>query len=1305
VAFKACSRGDDADFVTGPRVRCFLPCAQDVGPSVAAVEELLSPVVEDVADAVVMIDGDHRIVAFSRAARDMFGYDTVDVIGEPLDVLLPVGLGERHRDRVDQFASGVVSRQAMSDRRTLMGRRRNGDEFSVEITIAKSSFAGGVFFNAVIRDVTSRRRDDERLSASLGRFEALVRQASDGITIADVRGRILYASPAAQGLLGVSECELVGMSGVGLLHPDDNQLVSGLLTEALATPGESVHYEARLRGRDDAWMWAEVTATNLTDDLAIGGFVFNFRDISQRKAAEAQRAAVATLGSRALAGMSLEVLAREAATYVIDLVGADSAAVLERVESQSYELAVRACVGWPEEFVGRRVVATAGSPTARTLSTGRPVIVEDYATEPPFPGKELVDAANIRSTVSVVIPGHGGPWGLLGVMSAEPRSFSSTDADFVQAIANVLASAVERDHTAEELSRQALRDPLTGVANRALLADRVEHALATARRSADASLAVLFVDVDNFTRINDSLGHDVGDRLLCDVARRIQATVREEDTVARFAGDEFVVVTRHRTGSDSPLVLADRVMYALRQPYEVDGHELFVTASIGIAISSDHSDSVDSLLRDADAAMRQAKYHGRDRCMLFDSDVRAELVGRLETERDLRVALARDELVVYYQPVVDATTGNVAGAEALVRWLHPERGFISPAEFIPIAEDAGLIRPIGRWVLRSACMQLARWQAELGRPDLSVSVNLSPRELADPEIVDEVSDAIALSGLAPASLRLEITETSVVDDVVRAAGTLSAIAELGVGLVLDDLGTGYSSLSHLKELPVSCIKIDRSFVSGVCDDPADRAIVAAVTELAHQLGVCAVAEGVETPEQLAMVQSLGCNLIQGYIYAPALPPSDFEAWLRHETAEAENRHVALPPPSTRTHPDRPRPALATANASAPPNDPRSAHQRGTPHTTSITKPEFLSNRAVGRYAAVLWILSGAITLASPLLPAPASMNRASVVTIGMIALGLGAVFLGLPWQRWPRSTSLWIAGVPAQALIGFHNYFGGADPYRYGLFFMVCYAWIGLTQPRWSTLKLAPFSAAAYLVPLLVDHRPAWAVCSIVYALPIFILLGETTAWVCDKLNRSYNAMSLQAFRDTLTGLPNRAELYVRVEKALARARRNGTALAFLFIDLDRFKNINDELGHEIGDAVLREVATRLHGAVRAPDTVARLAGDEFAILAEDIDNPGDVEHLARRIIEAFREPFEIRNTTLDITASVGATIAEADDTDIDSLLRDSDRAMYTAKAAGGNDFHILEIRPARLASNPASPDVTGSLERVDRLAPDAISR
>jgi diguanylate cyclase (GGDEF)-like protein/PAS domain S-box-containing protein len=847
------------------------------------VERSLADLVELVPDAMVVLDDDHRVVTVNTAACAMFGWDRVDLAGKLLDVLLPAGVAGRHRDQVEEFAAGGAAVRAMSERRTLRARRRDGDEFPIEITIAKTWFGGRQLFSALVRDVTVARRDELMRLVSARRVDALMEHASDGIAILDGHGRISYASPFTEHRLGAAPGSLIGVAAAELVHPNDLAANARSVKRALSAPGASTRCELRLHDGERGWVWTETTLTNLTDNPYVDGIVANFRDITDRKKTDRQREGVARLGLEALRGDTFDELARTATGLLVELLDADSAAVSEQTDEDLDAVVIRSCTGWSDSIIGQSMPAPPASPTGRTLASGTPVRVDDYTTEAPYPGKHLIDEAGIRSSIGVVIAGQDLPWGVLGALSNRPAAFSAADADFLQAVANVLASAIERTDAAEELSRQALHDPLTGVANRALLTDRIEHALQRLRRAPGTDLVVTFVDIDHFKQINDQYGHNIGDELLCAVARRLQAVARAEDTVARFGGDEFVVVTCQPHHDNDPTTVVKRLHRALREPFTIHDQELWITASVGAVVSSHPTDTADSLVRDADTAMYEAKTHGRDRYEIFDKALRAQLLNRIATEHDLRAAIARGELQTFFQPIIDSTTEQVVSFEALTRWDHPRRGLISPDEFIPIAEDTGLIVPMGQSTIRTACEQLARLQHDLNRPGLTVSVNLSPCQLTDPELIPTIHIAITTTGIKPEQLRLEITETVLVEDFAQAARMLQVIADLGVGLIIDDFGTGYSSLTHLQQLPISCIKLDRSFVTNIANNPTDRAIVAATIALANELHITTIAEGIETTEQLDAVRKLGCTLIQGYHYTPALPHGEIEAWIHQHS--------------------------------------------------------------------------------------------------------------------------------------------------------------------------------------------------------------------------------------------------------------------------------------------------------------------------------------------------------------------------------------------------------------------------------------
>jgi diguanylate cyclase (GGDEF)-like protein/PAS domain S-box-containing protein len=437
----------------------------------------------------------------------------------------------------------------------------------------------------------------------------------------------------------------------------------------------------------------------------------------------------------------------------------------------------------------------------------------------------------------------------------------------------------ERKHLEAELTRQALHDPLTGLANRTLLVDRMAHALARAERTG-APTTVLFLDLDGFKTVNDSLGHAAGDQLLVAVAERLRGSVRPADTIARLGGDEFAVLSED-AGTDEGTLIAQRIGEALAAAFLVGGREVLARASIGVATAVPGERSADELLRDADLAMYMAKRLGKGRHAVFETAMHTAALERLELEADLRRALAGSEIVVHYQPIVRLADSALVGMEALVRWNRPGHGLVPPLEFIPAAEETALILDIGRWVLEEACRQVAAWQADYGfSPSPRLSVNLSARQLQDPALVGDVASVLDRSGLDPARLVLEITESMLMEEPEEAVKRLQALRDLGVRLAIDDFGTGYSSLSYLRRFPVHILKIDKAFVAALLAGPEDAALAHAIVRLAHTLQLGTVAEGIETTEQLAELSRLGCEYGQGYLFAAPLPSADMADLLR-----------------------------------------------------------------------------------------------------------------------------------------------------------------------------------------------------------------------------------------------------------------------------------------------------------------------------------------------------------------------------------------------------------------------------------------
>ena len=734
-------------------------------------------------------------------------------------------------------------------------------------------------------DQISARGDDYRHLVE--RLPVIVYAAEIG-----EHGKWRYVSPQVEEILGYTPEEFKRDPGLWarLLHPDDREAALELEQEHWVGERNTspTVYRMRTRAGETVWMLDEAVLEK--DDEGIPVWHGVLYDITENKQAEqelqralAQQAVVAKLGERALKDGDPEKLMEAAVALIGEVDGIHSACIWE-VGRDGRRLHLRA--GLEDEVVGasRRVSAARDSHAGSALDTGTAAIVRDWSSEERFTMPPILRVFGATSSLAVMIDGKDRPYGVLDVHAMTPGRFGAKDVPFVQAAANVLADAFERHAADQTLRYRVLHDSLTGLPNRLSFVDALGESLSRAEVSG-SPVGILFLDLDHFKLINDSLGHHAGDALLRAVAPRLRSHLRPGDVVARFGGDEFGILIDRLADEGEAVAIADRVAAAFTQPFAIDGVEHFVSASIGVAVarSSERQVNAELLIRDADAAMYRAKEGGRARCVLFDAEMRAVAMRRLEVERELRHALDRDELALFYQPVISLRTGEISGLEALVRWRHPSRGLLDPAEFVSIAEDSGLIEPLGRWVQEHACKQALEWHQQ--RPDarpFDVAVNLSARQVAHRDLPTTIAEVLARTGLDPVHLRLEITESVLVEESASAISSLEALNELGVRLVLDDFGTGYSSLAYLNRYPFHALKIDRSFVDALGIEQERTAIVEAIIGMARALGLEVIAEGVENEVQLAELSRLGCDYAQGHLFHAAMPDADVSRLLRED---------------------------------------------------------------------------------------------------------------------------------------------------------------------------------------------------------------------------------------------------------------------------------------------------------------------------------------------------------------------------------------------------------------------------------------
>ena len=792
-----------------------------------AAEEIrrhLAAIVEGSGDAILGATTEGSITSWNVAAEELFGFTAEEIIGQPISILVPGdGMAEQTMVR-NRLNSGGPPERYETTR-----RRKDGSTVELLVSSATTKDEAGrvVGLSVIAHDISVRRQAQVALEASRSGLAEAQRRAHLGSFEYDLGSRELTWSEEYFRILGLDPAVAPSIElFVSVVHPADYPKVRDVWADAI-TEGVAFDLQCRIILPDAA---ERVVRHRGVPEVADNGQVVKVVGtmMDETEQVEAERV-------RVEAEAQFEIGFEQSAIGTV-IADADGSPV--RVNA-----AVCALLGRPPDLlIGRHMGEYTHPDDVPLAQAVRAKVAAGHDTYQDERRYIRPDGSVVWASSHVT---------LVRNEAGEAKYF------FVQ-----LEDITSRKLMEHELAHQVLHDSLTGLPNRTLLSERLAHGLVGSRRRG-AKVGVMFLDIDQFKVVNDSMGHTSGDDLLRHVAAQIAGAIRPGDTVARFGGDEFVVVCDDVTTLETEQI-AERVMAALSVPCRIGDQDLTITASLGVAVADDASTS-ESLLRDSDAAMYRAKERGGGRVELFDDALRSKTERRSATASAMKRALEGHQFTVYYQPVVDLATGRMVSAEALLRWEHPDRGLVGPDEFIPLAEETGLIVPIGAWVLEQACGQLVQWQTV--DPSMSVAVNFSVRQLLAPDVVDLVASVLERTGTRPSDLCLELTESVFMGDVEYFTKTLGNLKALGVRLAIDDFGTGYSSLSYLKRFPFDAVKVDRSFVDGLGTDPHDSALVAAILAMAAALGLDVIAEGVETEDQLANLRRLHCSQVQGFYLA------------------------------------------------------------------------------------------------------------------------------------------------------------------------------------------------------------------------------------------------------------------------------------------------------------------------------------------------------------------------------------------------------------------------------------------------------
>lgn len=807
---------------------------KQVEAALQASEKRYRTIVETAQEGIWQIDDKNITTFINKKMADMLGYKPEEISGKSIYAFMDedrMKIAERNIER---------RRQGITEGYEFEFRRKDGSKVWLLVNANPvvneyGRYAGSL---AMISDITKRKHTQQALLKSEMNFRTLINDVNIGILVHH-EGRHLFGNPALLKMLGYTQEQFRNTTMKEIVHPDEYEFVHKRFTARMAGEDVPSNYETVLQTLDGKPIPVELTSTRtIWEGKAVGLVIL--QDITERQIALEQ---------------------------------------MRKLSSAVEQTADAIMITDPEgiiEYVNPAFEATTGYTRAEAIGN-KPNIIKSDRQKPEFFENlwETILAGESYNDVLINRRKDGSLYyeekTITPVLDSSGRitHFVSTGKD-----------VTERTQIQERLQYMAQHDALTDLPNRVLLFDRLKHALVGAKRHGRL-LAVMFIDLDRFKNINDSLGHEAGDQLLQQLSERLSRCIRDDDTVARFGGDEFVILLEDIASENDISEMASRLLDELILPFEIGDQQLYITASIGVSIYPNDGEDSSTLLKNADVAMYRAKDLGKNIYQFYSADMSVRAFEHLTLESNLRLALKRDEFLLYYQPQIEITSGRIIGVEALLRWQHPEFGMVMPMQFITLLEETGLIIPVGEWVLYEATRQLHEWH-DAGWKSLRMAVNLSPRQFTSPTLVQAVAKALDILDSPPSCLEFEITESVLMKNVAATEDTLSRLAQMECRFAIDDFGTGHSSLAYLKRFPIKMLKIDRSFVHDIQQDKEDAMIVKTIVAMAHNLGLEVLAEGVETEEQLAYLYDCGCDNMQGYLFSRPLPPDELEQLLKEK---------------------------------------------------------------------------------------------------------------------------------------------------------------------------------------------------------------------------------------------------------------------------------------------------------------------------------------------------------------------------------------------------------------------------------------